>query len=174
MPQRLLANGHGNKQQGKMSQLVYGSAPEPAGPTDPIVDLRIPSEPCCAQIVRKVVVLFARHHHVPPDDLEKFLTALGEALANAIEHGRAPRPIRVRCRIDRKRIVATVSDCGVGFRPTSSMMASLPDPMTEGGRGLPLMRRCSDIFNVRSSPGHGTTVRVGRRLLGDPSERRSA
>ncbi|HTV72355.1 MAG TPA: ATP-binding protein [Candidatus Acidoferrales bacterium] len=148
-----------------MSQLVFGPSNERIGPTDPMVDLRIPSEPCCAQIVRKVVILFARHHHVPQDDLEKLLTALGEALANAIEHGRAARPIRVRCRIDREHIVATVSDCGVGFRPAPSMMTTLPDPMTEGGRGLPLMRRCSDIFNVRSSPGRGTTVRVGRRLL---------
>jgi serine/threonine-protein kinase RsbW len=148
-----------------MPQFVYGSAGEAAGPTDPMIDLRIPSEPCCAQIVRKTVALFARHHRVPEEDLQKFLTALGEALANAIEHGKAAQPIRVRCRIDCKRIVATVSDCGVGFRPVPSMMASLPDPMTEGGRGLPLMRRCSDIFSVRSSPGRGTTIRVGRRLL---------
>jgi anti-sigma regulatory factor (Ser/Thr protein kinase) len=148
-----------------MPQFVYGPVGAAAGPTDPMVDLRIPSEPCCAQIVRKTLVLFARHHQVPEEDLQKFLTALGEALANAIEHGKATQPIRVRCRIDRNRIVATISDCGVGFHPIPSMMTQLPDPMTEGGRGLPLMRRCSDIFSVRSSPGRGTTIRVGRRLV---------
>jgi anti-sigma regulatory factor (Ser/Thr protein kinase) len=41
---------------------------------------------------------------------------------------------------------------------------SLPGADAERGRGLPIMRRCSDIFAIRSEPGRGTAVVLGRYL----------
>jgi len=103
---------------------------------------------------------------VGEDDLSHFLTAMGEALANAIEHARCDAPIEIECRVGRGQIVATVTDGGIGFAGDSTAAGELPDATSERGRGLLIMRRCSDIFDVKSVPGKGTAVRLGRYLRG--------
>jgi anti-sigma regulatory factor (Ser/Thr protein kinase) len=85
-------------------------------------------------------------------------------LANAIEHARSEVPIEIECRIGRGRIEATVTDGGVGFACRSAETIELPDQTAERGRGLPIMARCSDIFEVTSAPGRGTAVSIGRYL----------
>ncbi len=107
---------------------------------------------------------FARAHAVCDDDLAHFLTALGEAVANAIEHSHADRAIQVEVRIGDDRMLATVADRGIGFDTTGLGDSSLPDPSAERGRGLPIMRRCTDIFSLTSEPGRGTVVVLGRYL----------
>jgi anti-sigma regulatory factor (Ser/Thr protein kinase) len=132
-------------------------------PPDVVLRLTIPPQPRRSRLVRDRVTAFALENGVDETDLGDFLAALGEAVANAIEHGGTSHPIRVECRISEHRIQALVEDRGVGFtRPAET--ADLPDPTSERGRGLPLMRRCSDIFTVRSAPGRGTAVKIGRFL----------
>jgi anti-sigma regulatory factor (Ser/Thr protein kinase) len=130
-----------------------------------LIDLRVPPQARYARFVRSRVAFYARRRGVSETDLEHFLTALGEALANAIEHAKCERAIRIRCRLDEERISATIADAGIGFQSDSRLATLLPHPMSENGRGLPLMRRCSDVFRVRSVPGKGTAVLLGRRLL---------
>jgi anti-sigma regulatory factor (Ser/Thr protein kinase) len=128
-----------------------------------IADLRIPSETRYAHIARSTILARARFLGISEEDLEYFLTALGEALANALEHAGTKNPIRVRCRLDERKISAIISDTGCGFIE-NSRSAALPHPLSESGRGLPLMRRCSHILHIRSIPGRGTTVFVGRYI----------
>jgi anti-sigma regulatory factor (Ser/Thr protein kinase) len=109
---------------------------------------------------------FARTHGIAGDTLNHFLSALGEALANAIEHARSEKPIEIEVRIALDRIVATIRDRGVGFASEPPANPVLPEPNAERGRGLPIMRRCCDIFSIESSPGHGTSVLIGCRLTG--------
>jgi anti-sigma regulatory factor (Ser/Thr protein kinase) len=129
-----------------------------------VLDFRVAPQPHLSRIVRERVIDFARNHGVGEDDLAYFLTALGEAVANAIEHARAEQPILVEVRVDRDRIVATVQDNGIGFPTAPTVEPDLPDVHAERGRGLPIMRRCSDIFALHSEPGQGTAVVVGRYL----------
>ncbi len=133
-------------------------------PTEAALDFRIPPHPRLARVVREGVAEFGRAHGVPEDDLGHFLIALGEALANAIEHARAAKPIEIACRVGPERIIATVRDDGVGFPGEPPAFPELPEVSAERGRGLPMMRRCSDIFAVQSVPGKGTAVVVGRYL----------
>jgi anti-sigma regulatory factor (Ser/Thr protein kinase) len=107
---------------------------------------------------------FAARHDAAPDDAREFVTAVGEALANAIEHSRSADPIVITCRRAQDAIVATIVDSGSGFHPAERVAAELPPEFAERGRGLPIMRRCSDIFEVRSAPGRGTEVTLGRYL----------
>ena len=97
------------------------------------------------------------------DDVLDFVSAIGEALANAIEHGGSSEPIEVALWfIGEDRMFASVTDRGIGFLPDDQPLDSLlPDAFDERGRGLPIMRRCSDIFTVRSAPGEGTQVTLG-------------
>ncbi len=131
---------------------------------DAVIDFRIPPEPHLSRVVREGVTEFARSHGVNDDDLAHFLTALGEALANAIEHSRASRPITIEVRVNAERVVAKISDEGVGFACSVSGGADLPGIDSERGRGLPIMRRCSDIFTIESTPGAGTAVVLGRYI----------
>jgi anti-sigma regulatory factor (Ser/Thr protein kinase) len=123
-----------------------------------------PATPHLACVVRRVVGAFAAANEIAADDLSHFLSALGEAVANAIEHAGADDGIAIEIRIDRKSIVALVQDTGIGFSAAGPEAVRLPAIEAERGRGLAIMRRCSDIFDVRSEPGKGTSVVVGRSL----------
>jgi len=135
---------------------------------DAVLEFRVLPQPHLCAVVRQGVADFARAHGVADEDLTHILTALGEALANAIEHAGGEEPIDLQVRVGSDRIVVTVQDSGVGF-PSELMspppdLPDLPEPSAERGRGLPIMRRCTDIFAIRSLPGRGTAVVLGRYL----------
>jgi len=115
---------------------------------------------------------FASSHRIGEDDLRDFLTALGEALANSMEHARSNETIEVTCwLVGNDQFLATIVDKGVGFRVTAPVVnPTLPSAEAERGRGLPIMKRCTDLFAVRSEPGKGTSVIIGRHL-NRPAER---
>ena len=128
------------------------------------LNLRIPPHARFSRLVRQEVTAFAKEFEIGRDDLAVFIFALGEALANAIEHSRSSRPIEVRCEIEDDKILATVLDSGAGFRVDPVRRGTLPSEFAERGRGLPIMRRCTDIFALHSVPGRGTAVVLGRYL----------
>jgi serine/threonine-protein kinase RsbT len=105
---------------------------------------------------------FALFHQVEPLDVESMMFALGEALANAIEHAAQCDEIEVGLTIDAHALVATVTDRGPGFKEPPRTVVSFPEGTAESGRGIPIMQRCTDFFNVRTSPGDGTLVTLGR------------
>ena len=100
---------------------------------------------------------------IAPRDVEEFVGAVSEALANAIEHS-GTESVEVTCTVSRReRLTATVVDHGVGFS-TDAAVTRLPDPLAERGRGLPLMRRYTDRLSVTSSPDKGTAVTLERTV----------
>ncbi|MEH0841053.1 SpoIIE family protein phosphatase [Micromonospora sp. CPCC 205711] len=93
-------------------------------------------------------------------DVEAVLIAVGEACANAIEHGYRFAPgatttVRGRLRADRLEI--EVTDTG-GWRESHS-------EGTERGRGRLIMARLMDQTRIDGTP-EGTTVRLVKRLSG--------
>lgn len=128
------------------------------------LEVRIPPQARFGREVRREVLAFACRFKMGREDLEEFIFAVGEALANAIEHSRSSDVIEVRCSVEDDKILATIVDSGGGFRSDPVAGANLPDALSERGRGLPIMRRCSDIFAVHSVPGRGTAVVLGRYL----------
>lgn len=133
--------------------------------------VRIPPNARFSRSARAEIFSFAtRCARIQREELEDFIFAVGEALANAIEHSRSNDVIELRCQIEEDKIVATIIDSGAGFRSDRAPAANLPDAFAERGRGLPIMRRCSDIFAVHSVPGRGTAVVLGRYLRGKNQE----
>jgi len=128
-----------------------------------VLRLRIPPNPRFGKTVRDDVIAYAGRFDVLPTALEDFLFAVGEALANAMEHSGSGDVIDVRCRVDDEKIVATIIDSGRGFLPRADS-SRLPEGLAERGRGIPIMRRCSDIFAMRSVPGRGTAIVIGSYL----------
>ncbi len=125
--------------------------------------LRLPPLPRSARTGREALAALASYHDVASIDVEGLMFALGEALANAIEHAGSDAEIEVSLTIDERTIVATVRDRGRGFVDTPKDVQPFPALHAEGGRGFPIMQRCTDFFEVRSLPGDGTVVTLGRR-----------
>ena len=125
-----------------------------------VLRLRSPPNARFGKVVREDVVAHAGRFGISPSIIEDFLFAVGEGLANAVEHSGSGDVIDVRCRIDAEKIVVTIVDSGRGFSRTPGD-ETLPDGLTERGRGIPIMRRCSDIFAVHSVPGRGTAIVIG-------------
>ncbi|MHB8147609.1 MAG: ATP-binding protein [Vulcanimicrobiaceae bacterium] len=123
--------------------------------------LVVPSEARYSRTVRDAIIGFADLHCVAAEDLESLLFAVGEALANAIEHASSRDDIEVTCEVDHEQIVATVMDRGSGYGTIPEGLVPLPDDLSERGRGIPIMQRCTDFFDVLSLE-RGTAVRLGR------------
>ena len=133
-----------------------------AGPAAFSLSLRVPPDPRFARSVRSAIEGFARLHHVNAYDVEPLLCAVGEALANAIEHASTSDDLEIEATIDNDEITATVTDRGRGLPAIPTTDVPLPRLLNERGRGIAIMQRCTDLFEMQSEPGHGTSVRLAR------------
>lgn len=94
----------------------------------------------------------------------RILLCAEEALTNAIEHsGEGESPIAVSVRVNDENLSVEVSDLGCGFDPTALDLESPPDPLSERGRGLFLIRHLMDDVEIVSNT-HGTTARMTLHL----------
>ncbi len=102
------------------------------------------------------------------DDRFWMVTALREALANAIRHGsreNAARTVVVAASVADGRAEIRVADHGEGFDP-----ATIPDPtspdhlLRPSGRGIFYMRQFMDRVDFLPAPGGGTEVVMTREL----------
>ena len=134
-------------------------------PRAPGAQLRlcVPPDPRLGGFVRQEVMDFAETQGITKPELTDFVSAIGEALANAIEHSHTSEPIEISAwLLGEDRLFASVRDRGVGFAPIGGGCSpALPSDFAERGRGMPIMRRCADIFSVRSAPGEGTRITLG-------------
>jgi anti-sigma regulatory factor (Ser/Thr protein kinase) len=126
----------------------------------------MPPDPRFSASVRRQISSFAMGCGLSGDELATYMAAVGEALANAIEHSSSREAVDVQCRIEPDKIVAIITDAGNGFPVNRQPEMTLPNAYAERGRGLPIMRRFSDIFALASSPGRGTSVFLGRYVRG--------
>jgi anti-sigma regulatory factor (Ser/Thr protein kinase) len=94
-----------------------------------------------------------------PAGLEDFVTAVGEAFANAVVHSGAKEPVEIEVDLDEKcdDLIALVQDRGRGI-DEGAIVERLPPAAAERGRGIPLMRRCTSSMHIERSPTGGTLV----------------
>jgi len=102
------------------------------------------------------------------EDRYWLVTALREALANAIRHGNRQDPslpVEVEYRLADGTFTIMVSDHGAGFDP-----GAIPDPtapenlLRPSGRGIFYMRQFMDRVEFSTSSHGGTTVEMSRRV----------
>jgi anti-sigma regulatory factor (Ser/Thr protein kinase) len=98
---------------------------------------------------------------LPADDMDDLLQSVGEAVANAIQHGRGL--IRVHVELTDHQATVRVRDSGNGFDPELLKADDLcSGPGAESGRGLHIMRQMSDSVSAYS--GAGCTVSITKSL----------
>ena len=89
-------------------------------------------------------------------------TAVGEALANAAEHGhRAGSAFELRVYVDEEHVVIEVHDEGAGFAGSLDAIGHLPPSDAPRGFGIYLMRQLMDAIEYEE---RGTRVRLKKRL----------
>ncbi len=106
-------------------------------------------------------------------ELADLRTVISEAVTNAIVHGYRGREgdVSVCLRMLPDRVVyLRVSDKGCGIPDVSKAMEPLYTTAPEedrAGLGFAIMQTFTDSLQVRSIPGHGTTLTMRRRLGGN-------
>ncbi len=110
------------------------------------------------------------------DDEEYWLvTALREAVANAVRHGNDQDPnrvVRVAYSINSSTVTIRVEDEGEGFNPEE-----IPDPtdpenlLRPSGRGIFYMRQFMNRVEFSTTPAGGTAVVMVKDLANNDSDR---
>jgi anti-sigma regulatory factor (Ser/Thr protein kinase) len=105
--------------------------------------------PLAVPIVRRTLSRYAKRLGLDEDRTYALITAVGEAMANAVEHAYSEQPGIVRLRVTStgEALKATIEDDG------RWKQAQKRD---ERGRGLPLMRALMDGVEIRTNQSHTT------------------
>jgi len=121
---------------------------------------RFPNTPRAAALARRSLIAHIASYDYADGDLADIETAVGEALANAAEHGqRDGTGFEIRAYVEDDRIVIEVQDEGDGFaRPASPLHPPHDEPR---GFGIYLMRRLMDEVHFDD---RGTCVRLTKLL----------
>jgi anti-sigma regulatory factor (Ser/Thr protein kinase) len=133
----------------------------PIRPTD--VEFQIPHEGKYVAFVRRGVSLLAGGAGFDLDECMDVEVAVGEAVTNAILHGRPASgdgKIFIRCRLTPHRLVVEIEDQGEGL--CTDMPSCLPGDDDEHGRGWFLMYSLMDRTTVRCE-NNGLVVRLVKR-----------
>jgi anti-sigma regulatory factor (Ser/Thr protein kinase) len=121
---------------------------------------RFPNTRLAATQARRAVVAHIADYGFAPQDLSDIETAVGEALANAAEHGhKAESAFDVRVHVERDRLIVEVQDGGSGF--AGRLDGSAPAHDAPRGFGIYLMRHLMDEVDFIE---RGTCVRLAKRL----------
>ena len=140
-----------------------------------LLQMRVPAEPWHVRDVRDQLLQIGNDVEMRPEVLEDFVTAIGEAFANAIEHAITTEPVEIEVKQRDAHLVATIRDHGRGI-DTTRISNCLPPATTERGRGIPLMRKCTTSMSIQKPEDGGTPVVLNwdERRLHDPLNNRTA
>ena len=121
---------------------------------------RFPNSRRTAALARKSLIAHIAGFGFAAQDLADIETAVGEALANAAEHGhREDSGFEVRVYVERASLVIEVQDDGDGF--AASHPRANPTHDAPRGFGIYLMRHLMDQVDYTNN---GTCVRLAKRL----------
>ena len=133
------------------------------------VTLEFPSRSANEGFARAAAACFAAQLDPTLEEVNDIKTAVSEAVTNAIVHaypdtiGKVTVKLRIR---EGNLLEIVVKDRGVGIADVERARTPL---FTTGGEersgmGFTIMESFMDTLKVRSAPGKGTTVTMGRRL----------
>ena len=119
-------------------------------------------------LARMMAAAIAADRDMTVAELDEIRVAVSEAVSNAIIHGyenRADEIVELIFTMENDQLTVAVHDDGIGIENIEEAM----EPHfsgTEGrmGLGFAFMHSFMDKVDVESTPGHGTTVTMVKRL----------
>jgi serine/threonine-protein kinase RsbW len=136
--------------------------------------LHLPRDPGTVAMIRRVLDSALALLAVAEDCRDDITLALSEACTNAINHAQVGDAYDVVVAVHADVCVFEVIDTGVGLRPDHLDRGSLPDLVSEHGRGLVVIRTCTDSLELRPVHPHGLAVRMSKTLTRSRRRRRAA
>lgn len=127
------------------------------------------------EVAERALLDLCRRAGWPSDEDYWLVTALREAVANAVRHGNRQNPkklVRLEYTVHDSTVTIVIEDEGEGFDP-----GDVPDPtnpenlLRPSGRGIFYMRQFMTRVEFSRAPGGGTVVEMARRL--EPETRSS-
>lgn len=122
--------------------------------------------PCYMRVIRDNTEIIARRMGFDEDQTFELAMIVDEAYTNAVEHGgKVGAGLEIEFLIFADRLEVSVKDTGCGFD-----MSCVPIPQnlrslsSTRGRGLGLISMLSDHYELTSSPGMGTMLRLTKYL----------
>ena len=123
--------------------------------------LRVPADLKVVAFVRCALACVLDREEWPAESAGRVLLASNEALTNAIEHGSPDGGrVEVGLSVTSERADIRIVDEGVPGAPPPVCPAAPPPLTSERGRGLLIISRLADDFDMAPA-GAGTAVHVG-------------
>jgi len=134
------------------------------------VRLNLPREVDSVPAVRRLLRCALSAFHVNREDGDDLELALTEACANVVRHAAGADGIEVRLDVAEDRCAIDVADNGAGFDADA---VADPEPGSERGRGLFLIKALSDNVRMQSTPRSGSLIHFEKSfaLAGGPGSR---
>lgn len=134
-----------------------------------LIELFFPSDMKYLGAVDAVVQDLAREFSFSDKCINDMSTAIVEACTNAIEHGNKyarNKRVRVAIRFEGETLTTQVCDQGEGFDfGTLLNKDDPPDPLSERGRGIIIMKALSDDVTFSYDPGTGLCVELRKQRI---------
>ena len=120
------------------------------------------------EVAERALLDLCRRAGWPADEDYWLVTALREAVANAVRHGNRQDPkrlVRIEYTVHNSTVTISVEDEGQGFDPED-----IPDPtdpanlLRPSGRGIFYMRQFMNRVEFRTTENGGTAVLMERQL----------
>ena len=128
------------------------------------------------EVAERALVDLCDQSGCPGNDRYWLVTALREAVANAVRHGNqldAKRSVRIDYSIENCTVSIRVEDEGSGFDPSTVPDPTAPENLLRpSGRGIFYMRQFMNRVEFSRASGGGTAVVMTRHL--EPETRSSA
>ncbi|MGX6608523.1 ATP-binding protein [Micromonosporaceae bacterium Da 78-11] len=127
---------------------------------------RLPRTPPSVAMLRRVLDHTLDAAGVADDCRYDITLALTEACTNAVEHARTGDDYQVTLTADGERCSVEVVDSGVGLRADHERPPTTVTALR--GRGLKIIRACTDSMGVDVLEPHGLAVRFSKKLVWKP------
>ena len=124
--------------------------------------ISLPNTAAGASHARKQFIRFIEHFRLSTELVDDIEVVVGEALANAAEHGyKHHGTIRVEASLTKEYLEASISDDGPGFFLRGPISVDHPPAHSPRGYGLFLIRALVDELEFRND---GKTIWFRKRL----------
>jgi serine/threonine-protein kinase RsbW len=129
---------------------------------------QLPRLPATVAMARHVLDSALKSIGVTAGCRSELVLALSEACSNAVEHARLGAGYCVSLVADPYRCTVEVTDSGIGLGDGHRVPETAPGSVAGRGRGIGIIRACTDWLELEPIEPHGLAVRFGKRLTCEP------